>query len=84
MGVYIVIGTLAAFGALCILGMMLGLLIPGGREVTAVAVCRNGEECLPERRRWRWLRRMGLVSGRLLLIDEALAKRLELEKTDFE
>ncbi len=84
MGVYVVMGALAAFGALCIFGMALGLLIPGGKELTAVVVCHGPEDCLLQKRRWRWLRRMGLVKGNLLLIDEELSKRLELEKIDFE
>lgn len=84
MGMYVVMGTLAAFGAWCILGMVLGLLIPGGKEMTAVAVCHCPEDCLLQKRRWRWLRRMGLVKGKLLLIDEDTEKRLELEKIDFE
>lgn len=84
MGIYVVMGALAAFGAWCILLMLLGLLIPGGKDLTAVAVCHGSGECLLQRRRWRWLRRMGLVKGKLLLIDENTEKCLELEKIDFE
>ena len=63
MGGFIVLGALAAFGLVCALWVLIGLLLPrrGGRVVYL------GDDPLTAARRYLWLREMGLVRSRLVL-----------------
>lgn len=72
MAIWIVLGVLAAFGALCALWALFGFLLPGQRGAVTVCLCRGDgtEEALI--RRHRWLRDMGLTHSPLLLLDGGL------------
>ncbi len=71
MAVYVILGVLAAFGALCVLYLIFGLLLPrpeGGLLVYRADRC--DEELLL--RRYFWLRDLGLVRCPLLLVGSRL------------
>lgn len=89
---YIVIGTLAAFGALCLGWLLLGWLLPFGEGCAVVCFGRPDEGSLS---RFRWLRNTGLLVCPMLAVDapeqpeqgfveycsgEQLLLRLELER----
>lgn len=74
MATWIVLGVLAAFGALCALWALLGFLLPRQRGAVTVCLCRGdgAEEHLI--RRHRWLRDMGLIRDPLILLDDGLSE----------
>lgn len=74
MAAFIVLGTLAAFGALCALWALFGFLLPGQQGAAAVCLCKSGGAEEPIIRRYRWLRGMGLVRCPLLLVDCGLTE----------
>ena len=65
--VYAVIGMLAAFGMLCVLWVLLGALLPGSGKTVIYCICAK-EQAVYIRRRWRWLRDLGLVRGRIVIL----------------
>lgn len=75
MATWIVLGVLAAFGALSVLWALFGFLLPGQRGAVTVCLCRGkgAEEQLI--RRQRWLRDMGLIHCPLILLDGGLTER---------
>ncbi len=75
MGWYLLVGALAAFGSLCALWALLGWLLPGGRGLTAVCFCGPGLGQLPALRRWCWLRDLGLIRGKLLIVDCGISEK---------
>lgn len=66
---YFVIGTLAAFGALCVLWVLFGALLPFSGSGVLFCLCRQ-EESRHIARRYRWLRDLGLVKSRLIFLTE--------------
>ena len=74
MATWIVLGVLAAFGALCAIWSLLGFLLPGQRGAVAVCLCRGDgtEEALI--RRHRWLHDVGLIHCPLILLDGGLTE----------
>ncbi len=64
---YFVLGTFAAFGALCVLWALLGWLLPGGKGSALVCFGLPDEEILT---RIKWLRSMGLLNIPLLVVAE--------------
>ena len=91
----ILFGTLAACGALSILWVTLGWLLPAGQG--CVLVC-YGTPDLGVISRWKWLRSLGLLRCPLVVITEepcqdaeiercageALLSRLEMERNRFD
>ncbi len=79
---FVILGVLAAFGALCALWAVFGLLLPGARGGVLVCLCRQGsEEAIL--RRYGWLQAMGLLRCPLVLLDSSLPQprqRLITEK----
>ena len=63
----IVIGTLAAFGLLCVIWSVLGLWLSGSKGW--VAVCWAGKGQSAALRRCRWLRSWGLYRGAIILVS---------------
>lgn len=63
---YIIIGTLAAFGALSLLWTLLGWLLPGGKG--CVLVCFGAPD-VGMVSRCRWLRGMGFLRCPLLAVE---------------
>ena len=74
MAAWIVLGVLAAFGALCALWALFGILLPRQCGAVTVCLCRGdgAEEHLI--RRHRWLRDMGLIRDPLILLDGGLSE----------
>ncbi len=68
---YVILGALAAFGALCAIWALWGMLLPGARGGVMVCLCcRGGEEALV--RRYRWLVDCGLLRCPLVLLESSL------------
>lgn len=63
----VVMGMLAAFGALCAIWVGLGMLLPGSGKTVIYCICRK-EQAFALRRRWRWLRDLGLIRGRVVIL----------------
>lgn len=82
---YAVIGMLAAFGTLCALWITLGIFLPGSKKTTVYCLCAK-EEAVYIRRRWRWLRDLGMIRGRIVILCDrrrALEHiKQELERID--
>ena len=64
---YVILGTLAAFGALCVLWACFGWLLPGGRGGAMVCVGIPDEGLIA---RYQWLRGLGLIACPLLVVTE--------------
>lgn len=64
---YILLGTLAAFGAFSVLWALLGWLLPSGRGCALVCFGMPDEGILS---RYRWLRDLGLLNVPLLIVAE--------------
>ena len=81
MGGYVILGFLAAFGALCALWVLLGGWLTGCRGGDLIIRCAKGTE-LAALRRYRWLQGMGLVHSKLIVLDNGLPPllRQELER----
>ncbi len=65
---YVCMGVLAAFGLLCAIWVILGLFLP--RAGTVAILCDGTEKTLV--RRYFWLRELGLIRCRLILLDSRL------------
>lgn len=91
---YIIVGTLAAFGAMSLLWALLGWLLPGGQGCVLVCWGQPDEGILS---RYRWLRGTGLLRCTLIAVDakdadprkdveicagEELLSRLERERKE--
>ena len=74
MTVLLILSILAVFGVLCVLWVFLGWLLPGQKGVSTVYVCR-GEEIDALLRRHRWLRDMGIIRSRLIIVDEGMTEQ---------
>ena len=66
---YVIVGTLAAFGALCVLWVLFGFLLPGcgGGVIFCLSREENARHIF---RRYRWLRDLGLVRSRLVILTD--------------
>lgn len=64
---YAVIGMLAAFGMLCALWVLLGVFLPGSSKTVTYCLCSK-EDAIYIRRRWRWLKDLGLIRGRIVIL----------------
>ena len=75
MAMWILVGMLAAFGALCALWVLFGFLLPVQHGTVTVCLCcgQGQEEHLI--RRHRWLRDMGLTHSPLILLDGGLTEQ---------
>lgn len=67
---FVILGTLAAFGVLCIAGLLVGLLLPRPRGGVLVYAAGKGEDVIL--RRYFWLRELGLLRCPLILLDSKL------------
>ena len=75
MGWYILLGFLSAYGALSVLWASLGWLLPGLRGCAVVYMGTPGEGM---RRRWRWLRGLGLVNCPFLAVTKEQTEDMEV------
>ena len=74
MTIYIVMGTLAAIGGLCVLWACFGWLLPGLKGCALVCPGWPDEGFM---RRYRWLRDLGLLNCPLLIAAEAQPEKPE-------
>ena len=72
MALYVVIGTLAAFGLVCLVWVGCGLVLERACCGAAVLTGPLEREALDTARRWIWLREMGLLYTPLLAVAETL------------
>ena len=79
MVLWLIFGTMAAFGTVCAMWAVLGWLLPDGK---CIVRCRaaTGEDALRAAERFRWLRWFGLVRWEFVLdceeFDQGLLDRL--------
>lgn len=74
MGIFVLIGALAAFGLVCALWTIAGALLPGRRGGAVTVLCRPGLQEAPAVRRYGWLRDLGLLCEPILLVDCGLSE----------
>lgn len=72
---YFVLGTLAAFGALCALWVMLGWLLPVGKGCALVCWGSAADEIFTG---FKWLRGLGLLHCPLIVVTEMPGEPLEM------
>ena len=70
----VVLGALAAFGALCAAWLLLGPALPGDREGIMVYPWRSAAAGRGFVARWRLQWELGLLRGRLAVIDLGLTE----------
>ena len=70
----VILGTLAAFGALCALWLLAGSRLPGAEEGVMVYCWRGGPECRGFVLRWLVQWELGLHRGRLAVVDRGLTE----------
>ena len=70
---YFLLGTLAAFGAVCALWTLYGLMLPQNAEDVLYTPVRPGEGEFSFARRYLWLRELGLVRCALVAVDLGLS-----------
>lgn len=72
---YVILGTMAAIGALSVLWALFGWLLPGGEEAAVVFPVRPGDGELSPAGRYLWLRSLGLLNCPLVAVDLGLSDR---------
>ena len=70
----VILGALAAFGAMCALWLVTGALLPGDREGIMVYIWRDSAAGRGFAARWRIQWDLGLLRGRLLVLDLGLTE----------
>lgn len=75
---YILFGFFAAIGALFLLWLFAGSFLPHCQRCRVLISCPEGEE-LRVIRRFRWLRDLGFVCCRLVLLDTQLPEEARTE-----
>ena len=71
MAALIVLAVLAAFGSLCALWVVLGLLLPRQTGMAAVLICYGDGSEEPSIRRYLWLYDLGILRFPLILVDSS-------------
>ncbi len=66
MAAWVILGALAAFGALCALWVLFGALLPGQRGTVMVCLQPDPDAAV---RRHRWLRDLGLLRCPVIVVD---------------
>ena len=74
MAVMILLGTLAAFGAMCALWLILGTMLPGDRAGWMIYCWRSSAAGRGFVLRWRVQWELGLLRGHLAVIDLGLTE----------
>lgn len=69
---YVLVGTLAAFGLICVIWLVCGLFLPDCRGGICLLNGPLDEKNLATARRWIWLREMGLLCGPLTALESQL------------
>lgn len=75
---YVLIGFFAGVGVLFLAWLLFGCLLPVGGKCTLAVFCQPGKE-LAMVRRYRWLRDLGLLRGKLILLDSTLPPGIQAE-----
>lgn len=66
MGGFILLGMLAAFGLVCAVWVLAGMMLPRRRGILVYL----GDDPMTAARRYLWLREMGLTSSHLVLTEQ--------------
>lgn len=74
MTILLILCVLAACGVLSLLWAFLGVFLPGQRGLEMIYTCR-GEPIDALLRRCRWLQDMGLVRGKLIIVDDGMTEQ---------
>ncbi len=77
---FVIFSTLAAFGAVCVLWMLFGFLLPGARGGVLVCLCKGREEAVIGR--YLWLHGAGLLRCPLVLLDSRLPEKRQTQITE--
>ena len=67
MGGFVVLGMLAAFGLVCSVWVLAGLILPRRGGILVYL----GDDPMTAARRYLWLREMGLTNSRLIVTEQA-------------
>lgn len=78
---YVLIGALAAFGLMCAVWILWGLFLPDGGEELLIY---DGGDTRVFAQRYLWLREMGLLRCRLLVLSPEESDREWLEAQGIE
>lgn len=76
----VVIGTLAAFGLVCLVWLICGWTLPKEGGILIYA----GDHGLTAGQRYLWLKEMGFTGSRLLILDPAKEERQWLQDRGIE
>lgn len=71
---YLLVGTLAAFGALSALWALLGWLLPGGKGCVVICYGAPKPEILT---RFKWLRSLGFLNCPVILVSDKVSMQWE-------
>ena len=74
---YVILGTLAAFGLLSGLWVLFGWLLPGSSESVLLFLCSPEKKPGPVLLRYRWLRELHLIRGPLILVGSDLSEQAQ-------
>ncbi len=77
---FVILGMLAAFGALCAAWMLFGFLLPGAKGGVLVCLCKGREEAVI--RRYLWLYGAGFLTCPLVLLDSRLPEKQQTQITE--
>lgn len=69
----IVLGLLAAWGLLYVIWFLFGWLVSEKLSATTVVFRRNDQFADGIILRWRWLRSMGLLCGKLIVVGQTIS-----------
>ena len=77
---YVIIGFFAAVGLLFLLWLLRGFFLPVSGPHTVALYCRP-EETVPLLRRYRWMRDLGLIHSRVILLESHHSPQQQSEIT---
>lgn len=69
MAVHILLAALSAYGVLCAIWVLIGLVLPGHKGAAAVYLCRKETNPEPLVRRYLWLYHSGFIHCPMIIID---------------
>ena len=80
---FVIVGMLAAFGALCVIWILVGIWLLPASKCTIVCLCEQ-RDVIQFARHYRWLQEIGMVrNSALITCDYNVAlERLEKERTE--
>lgn len=73
LALFVILAVIAVFGVLCLIRMAAGWALDGGDGGYVVCVCRPDGKERPFLEQVLLLKRMGLLNGQVLLIDQGIS-----------